>query len=40
MLAASKQSGGRAMSERLRAIVEFDRAELEALEPPKGFGRD
>jgi hypothetical protein len=29
-----------AMAEALRAIVEFDLSELQALEPPRGFGRD
>jgi hypothetical protein len=29
-----------ALAESLRAIVEFDLTELQALEPPRGFGRD
>src|SRR4051812_11232166 len=29
-----------ALAEALRAIVEFDLSELQALEPPRGFGRD
>jgi len=29
-----------AMAEALRAIVEFDLSELQAIEPPRGFGRD
>ena len=29
-----------ALSEALRAIVEFDLSELQAIEPPRGFGRD
>jgi hypothetical protein len=29
-----------ALAEALRAIVEFDLSELQAIEPPKGFGRD
>jgi hypothetical protein len=29
-----------ALAEALRAIVEFDLTELQALEPPRGFGRD
>jgi hypothetical protein len=29
-----------ATAEALRAIVEFDLAELQAIEPPRGFGRD
>ena len=31
---------GSAVAERLQAICEFDFGELEALEPPRGFGRD
>jgi hypothetical protein len=30
----------KATADALRAIADFDLAELEALEPPKGFGRD
>ena len=29
-----------AIAEALRAICEFDLAELQAIEPPRGFGRD
>ena len=29
-----------ALAEALRAIVELDLSELQALEPPRGFGRD
>ena len=29
-----------ALAEALRAIVELDLSELEAIEPPRGFGRD
>ena len=29
-----------AVAERLQAICEYDFGELEALEPPRGFGRD
>jgi hypothetical protein len=29
-----------ALAEALRAIVEFDLSELQAIEPPRGFGRD
>ena len=29
-----------ALAEALRAIVEFDLSELQAIEPPQGFGRD
>jgi hypothetical protein len=29
-----------AMAEALRTIVEFDLGELQAIEPPRGFGRD
>jgi hypothetical protein len=29
-----------AIGEALRAIVEFDLSELQAIEPPRGFGRD
>jgi hypothetical protein len=29
-----------AFGETLRAIVEFDLSELQAIEPPRGFGRD
>jgi hypothetical protein len=29
-----------ATGEALRAIVEFDLSELQAIEPPRGFGRD
>ena len=29
-----------AMAEALRAIVELDLSELQAIEPPRGFGRD
>jgi hypothetical protein len=29
-----------ATAEALRAIVEFDLSELQAIEPPRGFGRD
>ena len=29
-----------ATADALRAICDFDLSELEALEPPKGFGRD
>ena len=29
-----------AMAEALQAIVEFDLSELQAIEPPRGFGRD
>ena len=30
----------RALAEALRAIVELDLSELQAIEPPRGFGRD
>jgi len=33
------QQGG-ATAEALRTIVEFDLSELQAIEPPRGFGRD
>ena len=29
-----------ALADALRAIVEFDLSELQAIEPPRGFGRD
>ena len=29
-----------ALAEALRVIVEFDLSELQAIEPPRGFGRD
>ena len=29
-----------ALAERLEAICEYDFGDLEALEPPRGFGRD
>jgi len=29
-----------ALAEALQAIVEFDLSELQAIEPPRGFGRD
>jgi hypothetical protein len=29
-----------ALAEALRVIVEFDLSELQAMEPPRGFGRD
>ena len=29
-----------ALAEALRAIVELDLSELQAVEPPRGFGRD
>ena len=29
-----------ALAEALRAIVELDLSELQAMEPPRGFGRD
>jgi hypothetical protein len=29
-----------ALADALRAIVEFDLSELQAVEPPRGFGRD
>ena len=29
-----------ALAEALRTIVEFDLSELQAIEPPRGFGRD
>jgi hypothetical protein len=29
-----------AMGETLRAIVELDLSDLQAIEPPRGFGRD
>ena len=29
-----------ALADALRTIVEFDLSELQAIEPPKGFGRD
>ena len=31
---------GSTVAERLEAICEYDFSDLEALEPPKGFGRD
>ena len=31
---------GSAVAEKLEAICEYDFGELEALEPPRGFGRD
>jgi hypothetical protein len=29
-----------ALADALRVIVEFDLSELQAIEPPRGFGRD
>jgi hypothetical protein len=29
-----------ALAETLRAIIELDLSELQAIEPPRGFGRD
>ena len=29
-----------ALADALRAIIEFDLSELQAIEPPRGFGRD
>ena len=36
----SKGPSTHALADALRAIVELDLSELQAVEPPRGFGRD